>query len=414
MFTNEYKKENYNITTLNNKQIKALVKDSLILYVIDKWNSLDNNKYVTDFIFIAANTSISEDICIKIYDKITSLLGDMRGEAKNDLLNKISVINNITENLLLQNGAIESTSKLYKLIIGPRAIPNKTYANHRQYDNHIRLIDECNNIDEITSLTRFIVTTYKVVLGRINIIAELDTLMSKNSQVTLKEILWLNKTWGYLLYPLASHLLKYNAYDNDELMNIYQSHFVAQYDNGSFILTEEELRKKLDDMLQYAISSNNNKMFNWLNEISGRNNRIKTMLIPIISARPIGEIQSLPKELMDLAINSVDQNNIGSYKGFTDFLICLATEGTMSQKQILANLLVQMLDENGDHTKVISIIKAYKNLSKTYCNHLITKLQCIIEDKKNTTNIETYNEAIEHLLALHKSTIKKKNKKQRD
>lgn len=414
LFTNEYKKENYNITTLNNKQIKALVKDSLILYVIDKWNSLDNNKYVTDFIFIAANTSISEDICIKIYDKITSLLGDMRGEAKNDLLNKISVINNITENLLLQNGAIESTSKLYKLIIGPRAIPNKTYANHRQYDNHIRLIDECNNIDEITSLTRFIVTTYKVVLGRINIIAELDTLMSKNSQVTLKEILWLKETWGFSLYHLASHLIKYNAYDNDELMNIYKSHFVAQYDDGSFILTEEKLRRKLDDMLQYAITNNSNRMFNWLNEISGKNNRIKTMLIPIISARPIGEIQSLPKELMDLAINSVDQNNIGSYKGFTDFLICLATEGTMSQKQILANLLVQMLDENDDHTKVISIIKAYKNLSKTYCNHLVTKLQCIIEDKKNTTNIETYNEAIEHLLALHKSTIKKKNKKQRD
>lgn len=227
----------------------------------------------------------------------------------------------------------------------------------------------------------------------------------------MKEILWLNKVWGYALYPLASHLIKYNAYDNDELMDIYQSHFVAQYDNGSFILTEEELRKKLDDMLQYAISSNNNKMFNWLNEISGRNNRIKTMLIPIISARPIGEIQSLPKELMDLAINSVNQNNIGSYKGYTDFLICLATEGTMQQKQILANLLVQMLDENGDHTKVISIIKTYKNLSKTYCNHLVTKLQCIIEDKKDTTSIESYNEAIKHLLALHKSTTKKKEPK---
>ena len=197
-------------------------------------------------------------------------------------------------------------------------------------------------------------------------------------------------------------------------MDIYRSHFIAQYDNGSFILTEDELRKKLDNMLQYAISSNSNKIFNWLNEISAKNNRIKTMLIPIISARPIGEIQSLPKDLMDLAINSVDQNNIGSYKGFTDFLICLATEGTMLQKQILANLLVQMLDENGDHTKVISIIKAYKNLSKTYCNHLVTKLQCIIEDKKNTTNIESYNEAIEHLLALHKSTTKKKRQKQSD
>lgn len=411
LFTNEYKKENYDIKTLNNKQIKALVKDSLLLYVVDKWNSLDNNKYITDFIYIAQNTSINDSICTKIYDKIVSLLGDLRGVSKEDLLNKILVINRITENLIFNTNPYESIQKLYNLITGQRAIPKSTRHSYTQYDNHVCILDECDDLEEITILTRFVVSTYKVARGGINIKAALETLKSKNSQETLKEILWLNKVWGYALYPLASHLIKYNAYDNDELMDIYQSHFVAQYDNGSFILTEEELRKKLDDMLQYAISSNNNKMFNWLNEISGRNNRIKTMLIPIISARPIGEIQSLPKELMDLAINSVNQNNIGSYKGYTDFLICLATEGTMQQKQILANLLVQMLDENGDHTKVISIIKTYKNLSKTYCNHLVTKLQCIIEDKKDTTSIESYNEAIKHLLALHKSTTKKKEPK---
>lgn len=412
LFTNEYKKENYNITTLNNKQIKALVKDSLILYAVDKWSSVSlDNKYITDFIFIAQNTSINDSISTKIYDKIVTLLGDLRGVSKEDLLNKMLVINKITENLIFHKKPSESTQKLYKLITGQRGIPNPSRPNYPQYDSHVRLVDECNSIDEIDILTRFIVTTYKVVLGRINITAELDTLMSKNSEVTLNEILWLNETWKFSLYPLASHLIKYNTYDNDQLMDIYKSHFVAQCDDGSFILTEEELRQKLDNMLQYAIKNQSNKMFNWLNEISGKNNRIKTMLIPIISARPIGEIQSLPKELMDLAVNSVDQNNIGSYKKFSDFLICLATEGTMPQKQMLANLLVQMLDDNSDHTKVTSIIKAYKNLSKTYCSHLVTKLQCIIEDKKNTTSIETYNEAIEHLLALHKSTTKKKKQK---
>ena len=409
IFTNEYKKSKYDVTALNAKQLNSLVKDDLLLFIIDKWNGIDENKYISDFIFISQNIGINEIVCGKVYDKLAAVLGDLRGVVAEDLLYRISIINKITENLLVGQN-YEPMLKLYKLITGHRTIPNPSYPNHRQYDNQVRLLDECTEVEDINVISRFITTTYKVLQGRINVIADLEILMVKDAKTTLENILWLKRTWNYSLYPLASHLIKYTLYDNEELMDIYQMHFVGQH-NDAPILKEDELSDKLDNMLQYAIQNKDSKMFNWLNNISSRNNRVKTILIPIISERPIGEIQSLPKDLMDLAINSVNEHNIESYRKFTDFLRCLAASGSTSQKQHLVRLIINMLDEKDEIEKVVSIIKSYNQLAETYCKRITSTLECIIEDNSDPDMVAICKDGIEHLSSLNKATSKTRKRK---
>ena len=357
IFTNEYKKNKFDITTLNTNQLIALIKDELLIYIVERWNAIDESKHITDFIYIAQNVTIGETVCIKAYEKISSILGDLRGASKDDLLKKIAIINKIAEPMIV-SGVFEPIVSLYNLITGTRAMTNTSASTYnRQTAKQVRLLDECVNIDEINVLARFITTTYKVTQGRINGADELEILRTKDESVILSNILWLKNTYGYPLYRLASHVIKYSLYDNDELMAVYRSHFLDQY-NDAPILKEEELKIKLGDMLQYAIQTKSGRMFNWLSDISSKDNRIKTILVPIISDRPIGEIQSLPKGLMDLAINSVDQNNIDSYRKYTDFLRCLAANGSMAQKQYLAKLIVKMLNDKDDIQKVVSIIKS--------------------------------------------------------
>ena len=409
IFTNEYKKNKFDVTTLNANQLIALVKDELLIYIIERWNAIDENNHIADFIYIVQNITIGESVCIKAYEKISSILGDLRGASKDDLLNKIAIINKITEPMIV-SGAIEPITNLYNLITGTRAMTSTPNPYNRPTIKQVRLLEECVNIDEVNVLARFVVTTYKVTQGRINGSSELEILRIKDESTILNNILWLKSKWTDSLYPLASHLIKYSIYSNDEMMNIYQSHFLEQH-NEAPILKEEELKTKLDDMLQYAISNKDNKMFNWLNNISSKNNRIKTILIPIISARPIGEIQSLPTELMDLAINSVDENNIESYRKYTDFLICLATSGSTAQKQYLVKLIVKMMDEKDDIQKVVSIIKSYKQLAKSYCDRIISTLNCIIEDNSDTTIVNMCSDAIEHLISINKSAGKAKKQR---
>lgn len=410
IFAAEYKKNKYDITSLNKDQLGALIKEDLLLFIIDRWTAIKENKYISDFIFISHNIGISKTVCVKVYDKLTTILGDLRGVVASDLLDKISVINKITENLSVEQNC-ESILKLYKLITGHRTMPNPSYSSYRQYDNQVRLLDECSDIDDVNVVARFIVTTYKVLIGRIKVDAELDVLMTKDATTTLNHILWLKNKWTDSLYPLASHLIKYSLYDNDELMAVYRLHFLDQY-NDTPILKEEELKIKLGDMLQYAIQTKSDRMFNWLSDISSKDNRIKTILVPIISDRPIGEIQTLPKELMDLAINSVNENNIESYRKFTDFLRCLASSGSASQKQYLVKLIIRMLDdEKEDIRKVISIIKSYKQLAKTYCDRIIATLNCIIEDNSDTTIGDMCSDAIEHLISINKSVSKVKKQR---
>lgn len=402
----EYKKNKYDITSLNKDQLGALIKEDLLLFIIDRWTAIEENKYISDFIFISHNIGISKTVCVKVYDKLTTILGDLRGVVASDLLDKISIINKITENLSVEQNC-ESILKLYKLITGHRTMPNPSYSSYRQYDNQVRLLDECSDIDDVNVVARFIVTTYKVLIGRIKVDAELDVLMTKDTTTTLNHILWLKNKWTDSLYPLASHLIKYSLYDNDELMAVYRSHFLDQY-NDAPILKEEELKIKLGDMLQYAIQTMSDRMFNWLSDISSKDNRIKTILVPIISDRPIGEIQSLPKDLMDLAINSVDQNNIESYRKYTDFLRCLATSGSTAQKQYLVKLIVKMLDEKDDIQKVILIIKSYKQLAKPYCDRIESTLRCILDDTSDSSTIQLCNDAIEHLSSLNQTSKRKR------
>ena len=406
VFAAEYKKNKYDITSLNKDQLGALIKEDLLLFIIDRWTAIEENKYISDFIFISHNIGISKTVCVKVYDKLTTILGDLRGVVASDLLDKISIINKITENLSVEQNC-ESILKLYKLITGHRTMPNPSYSSYRQYDNQVRLLDECSDIDDVNVVARFIVTTYKVLIGRIKVDAELDVLMTKDATTTLNHILWLKNKWTDSLYPLASHLIKYSLYDNDELMAVYRSHFLDQY-NDAPILKEEELKIKLGDMLQYAIQTMSDRMFNWLSDISSKDNRIKTILVPIISDRPIGEIQSLPKGLMDLAINSVDQNNIESYRKYTDFLRCLATSGSTAQKQYLVKLIVKMLDEKDDIQKVILIIKSYKQLAKPYCDRIESTLRCILDDTSDSSTIQLCNDAIEHLSSLNQTSKRKR------
>lgn len=406
IFTNEYKKNKFDITTLNTNQLIALIKDELLIYIVERWNAIDESKHITDFIYIAQNVTIGETVCIKAYEKISSILGDLRGASKDDLLKKIAIINKIAEPMIV-SGVFEPIVSLYNLITGTRAMTNTSASTYnRQTAKQVRLLDECVNIDEINVLARFITTTYKVTQGRINGADELEILRTKDESVILSNILWLKNTYGYPLYRLASHVIKYSLYDNDELMAVYRSHFLDQY-NDAPILKEEELKIKLGDMLQYAIQTKSDRMFNWLSDISSKDNRIKTILVPIISDRPIGEIQSLPKGLMDLAINSVDQNNIDSYRKYTDFLRCLAANGSMAQKQYLAKLIVKMLNDKDDIQKVVSIIKSYKQLTKTYCDLIESTLRCILDDTSDSSTIQLCNDAIEHLSSLNQTSKRK-------
>ena len=407
IFTSEYKKGKYDVTTLDKKQLNALIKEDLLLFLVERWNAIEESKHITDFIYIAQNITIGETVCLKVYEKIYSIFGDLRGTTKDSILSRIAVVNSITENLHI-NKRHEPVLKFYELITGQRTIANTNNSYYRQPDKQVRLLDECVDVGDIDIMARFITIIYKVTQGLINGADELEILRVKDEVVTFNNILWLKKTCGYTLYRLASHLTNYSLYDNDELMNIYQAHFLEQY-NDAPILKEEELNTKLDDMLQFAISNKDDKMFNWLSNVSSKSNRIKTILIPIISARPIGEIQSLPTELMDLAIDSVNQDNIDSYKQYTDFLRCLAAKGSIQQKQSLVTLIVRMLDEKKeDIQKIVSIIMSYKQLDKNQCDRIVSTLKCIVDGDDNDLSIQLCNEAIEHLYSLNKTSKRKR------
>lgn len=400
LFTKVYKQDHFSLTELNQAQIDYLVNDDLLSYAIEQWPDLDNdNIYIKDVVYISQKRQISENVVIKIYEKIHHILGDLRGVSQSIILEKLKAINIVTENLSLTNN-LPSIQNIVTLIAGTRPMPHPSYPSHRNYDQNIRFIDECTNDDTaIETVVKFGCITYKVSSGRIAIDNIIDPFFAQSSNIILDQLLWLKNRWGFNLYPLANYILKFKSYNNDKLMELFADHFTAK-PNNRYILSEEIIQTKLDEMLKFAIQHNSSQMFDWLNAISLKSERIKAMLIPIISEKTIADIQTLPKDLMNLAVNSINKTNIENYKKYPDFLTYLAQNGNMQQKSYLAGMFSDMLNKNENVNVVLGIIQSFNSLKQVDCKLLTTQIQRIMEGLDSLPDDNEYLTAMSYLNSL--------------
>lgn len=194
-------------------------------------------------------------------------------------------------------------------------------------------------------------------------------------------------------------------------MELFADHFTAK-PNNRYILSEEIIQTKLDEMLKFAIQHNSSQMFDWLNAISLKSERIKAMLIPIISEKTIADIQTLPKDLMNLAVNSINKTNIENYKKYPDFLTYLAQNGNMQQKSYLAGMFSDMLNKNENVNVVLGIIQSFNSLKQVDCKLLTTQIQRIMEGLDSLPDDNEYLTAMSYLNSLlQPSTRAKEDKK---
>lgn len=408
LFTKVYKKDHFPLMELSISKLKYLVNEDLLSHAIEQWAELDDeNVYIQDIISVSHKLVIPESVVIKIYEKILSVLGDLRGMSHDIILKTLKTINAITENLLLSDN-FTSVVNLAKLITGTRKMPHPSYPLQRNYDQAVSFINECTDDASIEIIVKFLVITYKVSQGGISITKILDSFFNKAPDLVLDQILWLRDEWKFSLYPLAEYMLKFEAYDNGKLMEIYADHFTSKHDN-KYVLPEESIRKKLDAILVFAGQAHNAKVFDWLNTLALKSERIKAMLISIISEKAIEDIQALPKDLMNLAINSINKTNIESYKKYPDFLAYLAEHGNPQQKSYLAGMLSDMLNKNENVVGVLNIISSFTSLKQNDRALLITQVQRTMEEQNDLVDDEKYLATIDHLKTLPQSTPRKKS-----
>ncbi|MCM1150409.1 MAG: KAP family NTPase [Alistipes sp.] len=406
LFTKVYETDHFSLNELDAFKLKYVVTEDLLSHAIEQWPDLDEeNIYIRDVIFASQNLTFSKDIVTKIYEKILSILGDLRGESHDGILNSLKVINAITENLSLNND-LSLIQNLINIIISARKIPHSSYPSHRSYDRFVSFVNECQDENEIETVVKFGVIAYKVSSGRISITDILDLFFDKAPDLVLKQILWLKDKWNFNLYPLAAYMLKFETYGNSNLMEIFAKHFTSKH-NNKYVLSEESIRTKLDAMLDFAVQSSNTSIFDWLNTMSLKNERIKAMLISIISEKTIADIQALPKDLMNLAINSINKANIESYKKYPAFLAYLAEHGSAQQKSYLVGMFSDMLEKRDDMNSVLDIILSFKSLKQSDCNLLITQVQRITEEQGDLVDDNKYSTVINHLSSLPQSPSRK-------
>lgn len=355
-------------------QIKTLFNDSFVLKQIENVGSMEEDDRVEDIVWcINTNKELSGSTFLSLFNKYVELFGVTRGKTKENYLEFISQ----TQSTLgaIETGALEyEPSSLYNVIIQNRGIPNPTYRNQPQYDNHLSILDEVNE-GEAKIVTAFCFEIIRISGGKINVSESIDKLFNKCQQVVVDEALKIHSL-GISIAPYAKTLLQVEDYENDNNIKILEIILSRQVED---LMIEDDM---IEGTIQSLIdNSTNNKVESLIGRLVSEK-RINDMVTSYVASLSSDNINRLPVSVSKYAISTFSRDNADSYKDNTGFLILVITQGKASQKKEVIRLMKAKINDEEDIDNVINVLDNLVTEDQNILKSLIGELEVLKESEK--------------------------------
>ncbi|OAV64742.1 hypothetical protein Barb6XT_02687 [Bacteroidales bacterium Barb6XT] len=140
-------------------------------------------------------------------------------------------------------------------------------------------------------------------------------------------------------------------------------HCFNQEDNkGIYIIADAKSKEKLDKLLTYAQKENSTEVFSLLETLIAQEH-YKSILTTLIVAKDSFFANSLPQQILKLAITSFKKENCNDYADNFEFLSVIMQNGTIVQKGYVVKILSEKLDDNQDLEQTLNLIDTMENIS---------------------------------------------------
>ena len=386
--------------TLEFKQVDNAIKLS-----IDQWNYLVSNTFVQDRIdditdltqdsdealsvktlFISKKNIISS-IYENLFIKAISLIGEIRGKKKDEIIELLHFINIFL--VLIPNGKLTNEpQKLYDLIISDRKMPHPNYPNSPQYDQKLNFITEClvekNNISDLID---FAINIYRITNNNTSTTGLIEKIMKKDRERINEKILILIEQ-KISLKPILTLLFQDSNYSNKNSIALLKHCFNAKENDGEYSLSDTDVISKIDDLINYAYDSKSEEVYIFLESLL-EHKRYKDILIKLIIDKDSEVINNLPPRFLEMAVDNFTEQNYEEYSNNYEFLLIIAVNGNKSQRKILVKILIPKIDNNEDINSVIKIVSFLSNIIEIDPDGLIsTHLRKYMRENKDKISEE--------------------------
>ncbi len=336
---------------IDNKELSTIIDSQeyqLIKWIFENKNNISQDTFGHLFAIVIGENNDSND-----FD----------GKTTDEIINFINPLLDLIPDKLLST----QPKSLYDLIVNDRLVKNRM--NNRSYYQgtvYVNFIDESiKNNEYIEEISDYIFNTYRITDNKTDTRNEIEKLL-QNTNVNNRLLELINKEFS--LHPfvdiIVSNLnIDESTTDNDkkEIVNILEFCLKQTDEKGDYILPDNVVKTKLDRLLSYSYQNKDPEIFSFL-EVLTTIDYYNKILSSLILQKESDLINSLPKKLLTLALNSFGENNYADYSENFDFLSVIVQNGNMEQKKYVVKILIENLINNETIEETIKLIELMQDI----------------------------------------------------
>lgn len=353
-------------------QIENLLSKEFVQNKIDDLNpnkeeeislNIDTDEYKSVKWLFENKKNISAESYANLFAKIIGVDNSesrMRGKSIDDIANILTFLNPLLK--LIPNGKLEiQPQTLYALIVNNRKIPHPSYPQHTQHDSEKNFIDECISEEKyISEIKDFVFEIYRI---------SNNTTRTNNEIKKLLDYIYLDAEFAKLINKGCSLnsvldiiLDGHDRFDNEDRLTVLNHCFNQKNFLKTYSVSETKAKEKLQEMLNYAQNKQSSNVFDLIESLSNQE-RYKKIISDLIIEKNSNFINSLPNNLLTLAVNSFNNSNFNEYANNFEFLSVIVINGNDTQKSNIVKILITKLDENRDISLTLNLIAEMDNIS---------------------------------------------------
>lgn len=385
---------------LSSEQFTYMVDDKYINQLNSNLNSIDNTtKEYKELLWIIENkTNIAPDTYSTLFSQIKTQFEEFNNKPIEQISNLVDYINPLIEKV--PNKKLEkckSFSDLSSDIFSDRTIVSRNVYGERT-QNPTNYIDEILSNDDTSTIDKIIKFSYNVyrTTNSIGIVVDVFEKLAKKHREKINPVFIKLIEEGFLITILKNTLIEDTNYENENTLQLIEYAFCRTHPQAD-PLSFDAAKEKIKNMLDYALDKDSEVVYNLISNLS-KEEEYKKQIIDIIKSKSSKEINCLPKNLLDLAIESFNKDTWSEFKSNNEFLSIIAQKGNKEKNKYLLKILEDKIENNEEIDITLSLIDEIPTdkYNKTEKGFLIARLKEYLENE----SIQKSEDTIEHITKI--------------
>ena len=344
--------EDYNF---NGTALKSLYSESLIVFITEKIKDFDvQDKYYIDLLFLSNNVIFSQNELKIILRKISDTYPNSVN-IDNELI--IQILDYITK--LLVNQTPINDSETQDVL---RNIYNAFIVNRSINGISRNIWDNLKTENEVEILIKFFVCVSKLSNRTINVEPNIHALIDNftlDSQ-TLNNVLNKLRDIKEFSFTFLKPIVLNDTNFSKDILALLRL-LLGLTENDNFIISNEELENKLNQLLLASLDDNN-LVVEFLDSISSED-RVERISKKLVGALDKNQILKLSNRLQDFAYNQIQ--DVFEFETDINFLKCMADSKEDNAISKLVNLIIAKFQNQEKIDEALDILEEISFLSST-------------------------------------------------